>query len=70
MRRYTTVTQHVMTMTVTMTIKLSLFDINHLHTMIGENKAEKKINVVNEKETIQNNRSLISQANPLKFSLI
>ena len=41
---------HVMTMT----MKISLFDINHLNTMIRENKAE-KINVVNEQETIQNN---------------
>ena len=34
----------------TMTMKISLFDINHLR----ENKAEKN-NVVNEQETIQNN---------------
>ena len=26
-----------------MTMKISLFDINHLNTMIRENKAEKKI---------------------------
>ena len=28
-------------MTMTMTMKISLFDINHLNTMIRENKAEK-----------------------------
>ena len=33
--------------------KISLFDINYLNTMIGDNKAEKN-NVVNEQETIQN----------------
>ena len=38
----------------TMTMKISLFDINHLNAMIRENKAEKN-NVVNEEETIQNN---------------
>ena len=38
----------------TMTMKTSLFDINHLNTMIRENKAEKN-NVVIEQETIQNN---------------
>ena len=38
----------------TMTMKISLFDINHLNTMIRKNKAEKN-NVVNEQETIQNN---------------
>ena len=38
----------------TMTMKISLFDINHLNTMIRENKDEKN-NVVNEQETIQNN---------------
>ena len=38
----------------TMTMKISLFDINHLNTMTRENKA-KKNNVVNEQETIQNN---------------
>ena len=37
-----------------MTLTISLFDINHLNTMIRENKAEKN-NVVNEQETIQNN---------------
>ena len=37
-----------------MTMKISLFDINHLNTMIRESKAEKN-NVVNEQETIQNN---------------
>ena len=37
-----------------MTMKISLFDINHLNTMIRENKTEKN-NVVNEQETIQNN---------------
>ena len=41
-------------MTMTMTMKISLFDINHLNTMIRENKAEKN-NVVNEQETLQNN---------------
>ena len=41
-------------MTMTMTMKISLFDINHLNTMIRKNKAEKN-NVVNEQETIQNN---------------
>ena len=35
-------------------MKISLFDINHLNTMISKNKAEKN-NVVNEQETIQNN---------------
>ena len=35
-------------------MKISLFDINHLNTMIRENKP-KKNNVVNEQETIQNN---------------
>ena len=54
-----------MTMTMTMTMKISLFDINHLNTMIRENKTEKN-NVVNEQETIQNNKMSISQANPLK----
>ena len=34
--------------------EISLFDINHLNTMIRENTAEKN-NVVNEQETIQNN---------------
>ena len=38
----------------TVTMKISLFDINHLNTMIRENKTEKN-NVVNEQETIQNN---------------
>ena len=37
-----------------MAMKISLFDINHLNTMISENKVEKN-NVVNEQETIQNN---------------
>ena len=37
-----------------MTMKISLFDINHLNTMIRENKNEKN-NVVNEQQTIQNN---------------
>ena len=41
-------------MTMTMTMKISLFGINHLNTMIGKNKAEKT--VVNEQETIQNNK--------------
>ena len=42
-------------MTLTMTMKISLFDMNHLNTMIRENKAEEN-NVVNEQETtIQNN---------------
>ena len=31
-------------------MKISLFDINHLNTMIRENQAEKN-NVVNEQET-------------------
>ena len=43
-----------MLMTMTMTMKISLFDINHLNTMIRENRAEKN-NVVNEQEAIQNN---------------
>ena len=30
-----------MTMTMTMAMKISLFDINHLNTMITVNKAEK-----------------------------
>ena len=41
-------------MTMTMTMKISLFDINHLNTMIRKSKAEKN-NVVNEEETMQNN---------------
>ena len=39
----------------TITMKISLYDINHLKTMTGGNKAEKN-NVVNEQETIQNNK--------------
>ena len=39
----------------TMTIQTSLFDINPINTMTGDNKAEKN-NVVNEQETIQNNK--------------
>ena len=42
-----------MTMTMIMIMKISLFDINHLNTVIGENKAENN-NVVNEQETIPN----------------
>ena len=34
-------------------MNVSLFDTNHLNTMIGENKAENI--VVNEQEAIQNN---------------
>ena len=34
-------------LTLTMTMKISLFDINHLNTMIRKNKAEK--NVVNDR---------------------
>ena len=34
-------------------MKISLFDINNLNTMIRENKAEKN-NVVNKQETRQN----------------
>ena len=41
----------IMTMKMTMTMKISLSDINHLNTMIGGNKDEKN-NVVNEQETI------------------
>ena len=53
-------------MTMKMTMKVSLFDINHLNTMIRENKAEKN-NVVNEQETIQNNiKCRYRRANPLK----
>ena len=33
-----------------LTMKISLFGINHLNTMIRENKAEKN-NVINEQET-------------------
>ena len=40
-----------MTMKMTMTMTICKFDINHLNTMIGENKPK---NVVNEQETIQN----------------
>ena len=36
-------------------MKISLFDINHLNTMIKKNKAEEN-NVANEQETIQNNK--------------
>ena len=39
--------------TMSMIMKISLFDINFLNTMTGKNKAEKN-NVVNEQETIQN----------------
>ena len=39
----------------TMTMKISSIDNNHLNTMLGENKA-KKNNVVNEQVTIQNNK--------------
>ena len=51
----------------TMTMKISLFDINHLNTMIRKNKAEKN-NVVNEQETdhTKQYRMSISQANPQK----
>ena len=38
-----------------MTMKLSLFDINHLNTMIRDNNAEKN-NVVNDQETIQSKK--------------
>ena len=41
-------------MTMTMTMTISLFDTNHLNTMIGKSKAEKG-NVVIEQETIQTN---------------
>ena len=37
-----------------MTMKISLFDIDHQNTMIGKNKL-KKIVWYNEQETIQNN---------------
>ena len=37
-----------------MTMKICLFDINHLNTMIRKNKVEKN-NVVNEQDTILNN---------------
>ena len=54
----------------TITMKISLFDINHLNTMIRENKAEKN-NVVNEQETIQNNMIVDIAGQPLKkISLI
>ena len=57
-------------MTMTMTMKISLFDINHLNTMIRKNKAEKN-NVVNEQETIQNNiKCRYRRPTPLKISLI
>ena len=36
-----------------MTMKISLFDINHPNTMAGENKA--KSNVITEQVTIPNN---------------
>ena len=50
----------------TMTMKISLFDINHLNTMTRENKTEKN-NVVNEGTTnTKQYRMSISQANPLK----
>ena len=54
-----------MTMT-TMTMKISLFDINHLNTMILENKAEKN-NVVNEQETMQNNIKCFAGQPPKKL---
>ena len=45
---------------------ISLFDINHLNTMIRENKAEKN-NVVNELgDHTKQYKMSISQANPLK----
>ena len=50
-------------MTMTMTIKIRLFDNNQLNTMIREKKAEQN-NVVNEQETIQNNVDIADQ--PLK----
>ena len=40
-------------MSMTMTMKFSSFDINHINTMIGEK--ELKNNVVNEQGTMQNN---------------
>ena len=54
----------------TMTMKISLFDINHLNTMIRENKTEKN-NVVNEQETIQNNiKCRYRRPTPQNISLI
>ena len=49
----------------TMTTKISLFDINHLNTIIGENKL--KNNVVSEQETIQNNNIECRYAGPEFF---
>ena len=40
-------------MTLTITMKISLLDINHLNAILREIKAEKD-NVVNELETMQN----------------
>ena len=45
---------NILSVTMTMTIKINVFDINHLNTMIRKNKTEKN-NVVTEQETIQNN---------------
>ena len=42
-------------MALTITMKISLLDINHLNTILREIKAEKD-NVVNELETMQNNK--------------
>ena len=54
----------------TMTMKISLFDINHLNTMIRENKVEKN-NVVNEQETVQNNiKCRYRRPTPQKINLI
>ena len=44
-----------LTMALTITMKISLLDINHLNTIPREIKAEKD-NVVNELETMQNNK--------------
>ena len=53
-----------------MTMKISLFDIKHLNSIIRENKAEKN-NVVNEQETIQNNiECRYRRPTPQKISLI
>ena len=53
-----------------MTLKISIFDINHLNTMLRENKADKS-NVVNEQETIQNNiECRYRRPTPYKISLI
>ena len=53
-------------MTMTMTMKISLFDINHLNTMIWEIKLKKIMWLMNRRPNKPIYRMSISQANPLK----